>query len=71
MIVITPPALDAAAWKEYCRVQEKPYAPKTEDLTASYAEACLKTAKNEGVPTVDLHSAMLKQVIKNILILLL
>ncbi|KAL8584901.1 hypothetical protein ACOMHN_043538 [Nucella lapillus] len=59
IILISPPAFCAEAWRVEC-VKKGREVTKTNETTKKYAEACMAVAKECGTQKVDLYSHMMK-----------
>ena len=63
VVLITPPPLVEAKWKEHCvRTYDVPTDAQSNrnfDTTAKYAAACVRVAGEVGTPVVDLQRAFL------------
>ncbi|MCL4119881.1 UNVERIFIED_CONTAM: hypothetical protein GTU68_034583, partial [Idotea baltica] len=60
VFLVTPPALDEEKWNNEC-VAKGLTSAKTAQLVGQYANACEETAKEMGVPCINLHTPMLQR----------
>lgn len=63
VLLITPPPCDDKAWHAQCvsahGVPREAEPNRRLEVTQLYAEACARLGREDGIPTADLHSALL------------